>query len=137
MQTKVPREAQTAGAYILHLRIRKRLFLKVGALGEVFLPAGRYVYVGSARRSIAGRVSRHLRLAESKTGKRHWHIDYLLLHPATELTSTEAKPFATECAVAKDIASREGASVPVARFGSTDCRSGCEAHLFRIKTSNV
>ena len=110
--------------------------MKAGALGEIFLPAGRYLYVGSARRSIAGRVSRHLRLAQSRSGKSHWHIDYLLMHPAIKLAGIEAKPGSEECAVAKEIAATEGASVPVPRFGSTDCRSGCGAHLFRIKPSN-
>ncbi len=132
MQIEAPQNSRIAGAYVLHLRIGKSLRLKTGALGEVSLPAGRYLYVGSARRSISGRVSRHLRLAESKTGKSHWHIDYLLLHPAVELTRIEEKPCATECAVAEEIASRKGVSVPVPRFGSTDCRSGCKAHLFRM-----
>ena len=137
MQIQIRGDSRLAGAYILHLRIKRSLKLSVGALGEIALPAGRYAYVGSARPSIAGRVSRHLRLAESRTGKSHWHIDYLLLHPAIELTGIEARPGAAECSVAKEIASGKGACAPVPRFGSTDCRSGCGAHLFRIKPSKV
>lgn len=132
MQIQIQGDFTLAGAYILYLRIGRDLKLSVGALGKVSLPAGLYLYVGSARNSIAGRISRHLRLAESGTGKSHWHIDYLLLHPAIELTGIEAKPGAIECDVARDIASREGVSAPVSHFGSTDCRSGCKAHLFRL-----
>jgi len=133
MQLKLPQNPSRGGAYILRLRIKRNLALPVGALGTIFLSTGYYVYIGSARRSIASRVARHRRLAESKTGTRHWHIDYLLSHPDIEIVSIEEKPGFVECAVAKKIASRPNTSVPVRRFGATDCRSGCEAHLFRIK----
>jgi len=131
---KIPPER---GAYILRFIIKKDLVLKVGSLGNVYLPAGRYAYVGSARRSIRSRIDRHRRLAEEKSGKRHWHIDYVLTHPATKLTRIESRSGSEECAVARDIASRRGVSVPVPRFGATDCRAGCKAHLFRIKTLEV
>jgi Uri superfamily endonuclease len=120
------------GAYLLHLYVKSPLALNVGALGAVNLPSGYYVYVGSAQKSIAGRIGRHTRLAESKAGKLHWHIDYLLVHPETLLIRTDKLSDLRECSLAKRISSMPGASIPVPGFGATDCRSGCGAHLFRI-----
>jgi Uri superfamily endonuclease len=120
------------GAYLLHLEVCRTLRASVGALGKVRLAAGRYIYVGSARRGIAARVSRHRRLAENKEGKLHWHIDYLLVHPHTRLVSVSSLPGADECAWSERIARRKGTSIAVPRFGASDCRSGCLTHLYRI-----
>lgn len=125
--------SQTAGgAYLLHIRLLRSLRLKIGALGEHLAPAGHYVYIGSARRSIATRVARHMRLARTKSGKLHWHIDHLLIRPECELRRTRFFPGAEECAVARGVARRAGAMAPVPGFGASDCRSGCPAHLYRI-----
>ena len=126
------------GAYTVHLHIARDLTLQVGSLGNIFLPAGNYAYIGSARSGIAQRVARHYRLAESKTGKKHWHIDYLLTHPEVELIRIETHADGRECSIARQVASKPETSIPVPRFGSSDCRDGCAAHLFRIKKpSNV
>lgn len=129
---KNPQQHKKGGAYVLHLNINKSLTLQVGALGEILLPSGHYVYVGSAQKSISGRVSRHRTLAETKAGKFHWHIDYALAHPEIKLVGIDELIGCRECDIAGQIASMPDASVPVARFGSSDCRSGCKAHLFRI-----
>ena len=123
------------GAYVLYLEVPNPLTLPVGALKACFLPAGRYAYVGSAKSGIEGRISRHRRLAATKTGKRRWHIDYLLVHPEVRLV--EAKTFAgdSECRISRGLASRKGVTAPVPRFGSTDCRAGCKAHLYIIRRS--
>ena len=76
---------QKRGAYVLYFDIELPLTLQVGSLGSSVFPAGRYAYVGSARRGIAARVLRHKRLALQKEGKLHWHIDYLLINRHTEL----------------------------------------------------
>ena len=120
------------GAYALYLNIRKSMTLQVGSLKEGVFPSGRYVYVGSARKSIAGRIARHRRLAETKTGNIHWHIDYLLTNPGIDLIGEKIHAGRMECDVAREIASMPDASVPVRGFGSSDCRCGCRAHLFRI-----
>lgn len=120
------------GAYVLHLGINETVTLHAGALGAVTLPSGHYVYVGSARKSIKSRIARHQRLAKTKTGKLHWHIDYLLTHPKIELVGQNAFAGFRECDIAQRIASGKGASVPVPHFGASDCRSGCGAHLFRV-----
>ncbi len=120
------------GAYVLHLKVKGTVTVQVGALGNIALAAGNYVYVGSARKSIESRVSRHQRLAKAKAGKLHWHIDYLLTHPGIELIRQDSYAGNGECDIARHIASLQGSSVPVPRFGASDCRSGCRAHLFRV-----
>ena len=62
------------GIYQLRIRLRRARAITVGALGPCRLPAGWYIYTGSARSGLAQRVSRHLRHDKRK----QWHIDYLL-----------------------------------------------------------
>jgi Uri superfamily endonuclease len=135
MSAKPPQNPPLGGAYILHLDIKRDLTLQAGALGNIALPAGRYVYVGSARTSISGRTARHRRLTEIKTGKLHWHIDYLLTHIGIDLVQADAYPGCRECDLAHRIESMRNVSAPAPRFGSSDCRSGCSAHLFRVGKS--
>lgn len=118
------------GAYLLFVDVKLPLNLKVGALGRVSLPAGRYAYVGSARSGIEVRVARHRRLAEEKIGKIHWHIDYLLVHRHTQWVGEEVLEDGVECVVSKQIAAKDGVTAPVPGFGASDCRSGCVAHLY-------
>ena len=125
-------EMNRKGAYILYLDLPRPLTLNVGNLKNSFFPAGRYAYVGSAVRGIDQRIARHRRLAHLKAGKVHWHIDYLLIHPEIRLTGEKALAGFSECEVSKGIASRKGVSAPVSKFGSTDCRAGCKAHLYRV-----
>jgi Uri superfamily endonuclease len=121
------------GAYVLHLIVKRTVSLCAGAIGTITLPSGHYVYVGSARKSIESRVARHRRLAYTKTGKLHWHIDYLLIHHKIVLIDEEAFAGYEECDIAQRIACLKGASIPVPRFGASDCRSGCGTHLFRVE----
>jgi Uri superfamily endonuclease len=111
------------GAYRLTIRLDRRLRLRVGALGVVVLPAGSYVYCGSARRNLPARVARHLR----RRKPRRWHIDYLLAHAAARVYQVHAWPRASECSLVRR-AVRSGGRAVVAGFGSSDCRR-CPAHL--------
>jgi Uri superfamily endonuclease len=120
------------GAYVLHLTLQRRATVRVGSLDSISFPAGHYLYVGSARRGIDARIARHRRLSDQKSGKLHWHIDYLLTHPHIKLTDQTVFAFSDECAVSKQIAELKGVSVPAPRFGSSDCRFGCRAHLYRL-----
>lgn len=135
MNTQPSPNPVRGGAYVLHLKVKRTVSLRAGAIGAITLTAGLYVYVGSARKSIEARVARHRRLAGTKTGKLHWHIDFLLTHPGVELIGQDAFAGYPECDIAKRIASLKSVSVPVPRFGASDCRSGCEAHLFRVGKS--
>lgn len=83
-------------------------------------PEGTYTYTGSAKRSLASRIARHL----GSDKKLHWHIDYLLARP--EARVTRVKTFqACECEINQQTRGR----VIAPGFGSSDCRSRCGAHL--------
>lgn len=75
-------------------------------------------------------MSRHKRLADEKAGKLHWHIDYLLVNPHTEWAGEAVLENGIECRISKRIAAMRGVTAPVPGFGSSDCRSGCTAHLY-------
>lgn len=121
-----------SGAYRLCFRLLRPVAVEVGRLGLQRLPAGDYVYVGSARRGLRQRLARHERLLRDKQGRLHWHIDYLLVHPASRFLRAEAVAGGDECRLGRALARRPGVSVPVPGFGATDCRRGCAAHLYRL-----
>ncbi|HHT9119228.1 MAG TPA: GIY-YIG nuclease family protein [Candidatus Hypogeohydataceae bacterium YC41] len=100
------------------------LEIQIGKLGRAFFPEGFYVYVGSAQRSLAQRLERHLR----KEKALHWHIDYLLHH--AEILSIYAQKASKEweCRLSRRLAGLEGARVVMRGFGSSDC--GCMSHLY-------
>ncbi len=66
------------GAYIVILRLRDPLRIRVGILGVIEFDEGHYAYVGSARGpgGVRARLCRHIR----GTGTKRWHIDYLREH---------------------------------------------------------
>ncbi len=107
-------------SYQLHIELARAARIDVGRLGRVTLKAGRYVYTGSARRGLEARIRRHLSARKTL----HWHIDYLLAHPAARIVSVHRSPSA-ECSLNR----RAGGQVPVPGFGATDCRAGCGSHL--------
>ena len=121
------------GTYALILTLAAPAQLTIGKLGVFDLPAGEYVYMGSARGpgGLRARLRHHLRPAQ----RPHWHIDYLRtravvsggVYVVQEEVSAESMPL--ECAWSQALLALPGASVPVAGFGASDCRCGCEAHL--------
>ena len=116
--------AQTAHhphrTYQLVIELRGKVRCRVGKLGVFSFPPGRYIYTGSAKRHMAARLARHL----SRTHRLHWHIDYLLATPEAKLIQVLTCAQA-ECSVNR----KTPGSIVVAGFGSSDCRSGCGAHL--------
>lgn len=115
------------GAYALLIRIRRRFCAPVGALGMVDLPAGDYLYLGSARGpgGLRARIGRHLR--EGKTP--HWHVDHLARRDG--IAAVLALPGGSECALVAGALAFAGVSAPVGGFGSSDCRR-CPAHLLAV-----
>tara|TARA_R110000868_G_scaffold46376_14_gene153304 strand:- start:10412 stop:10819 length:408 start_codon:yes stop_codon:yes gene_type:complete len=114
------------GAYALTFRLEKPLTLPVARLNSPALPPGAYVYAGSAfgPGGIRARVARHLRADK----KPHWHIDHLSAR--AECVDVKTYPGGRECDLVAALL-EAGATVPVAGFGSSDCR-GCAAHLVRL-----
>jgi Uri superfamily endonuclease len=74
---KPPWEQAGPGTYLLLLRLPQPTTLAVGRLGALALPAGWYVYVGSALGGLGPRLRRHLRVAKPP----HWHVDSLRAAP--------------------------------------------------------
>ncbi|HIH88761.1 TPA: GIY-YIG nuclease family protein [Candidatus Bathyarchaeota archaeon] len=121
----------TRGSYCLCINVEKDKRIKVGALGRIDFPAGRYVYVGSALNSLIPRLGRHLRTSRGEGRVTHWHIDYLLREPGVEIGAIYATDWVVrmECEIAEKIAERGEA---VSHFGCSDCT--CKSHLYRVKS---
>jgi len=119
-------------SYILVISIKDTLSFRNKVLGRYNLPGGTYLYAGSARASIKGRIMRHLRIAREKKAKPHWHIDYILLHRNASITDVLTFSGISECELSQTIASSKYSKVPVPGFGSSDCRKGCPAHFFMV-----
>jgi Uri superfamily endonuclease len=97
----------------------------VGQLGEYDLGAGWYCYVGSAFGSggLRGRLQHHL----SPIAKPHWHIDYLRSAASIDKVWYLAGETRYEHQWADILQAQEGATIPVPRFGASDCQ--CQTHL--------
>ncbi|MFQ6608934.1 MAG: DUF123 domain-containing protein [Fidelibacterota bacterium] len=118
-----------SGTYQLHITIERPIHVHVGALGEVKFTPGNYIYTGRAKRGLQSRLERH----QKKVKPLHWHIDYLLQHPATKLSQTEIISFnpEVECMVNQRLLKKEGITIAVPGFGASDCKAGCGGHLVR------
>lgn len=115
------------GAYLLEFVLPGAVRLHVGSLGALALPPGRYRYAGSARGpgGIRARVRRHL----DPAGRRdRWHVDALTR--AVPVAAVLPVPGGDEHGLVRELVAR-GWTAPVPRFGATDCRGGCPAHLLR------
>lgn len=101
----------------------------MGALGEVALPAGWVVYVGSAFGSggLSGRLRHHLR----PVSRPRWHLDYLRSALDLQGAWIGAGPRDTEHRWAETFAGQPTVSLPRRRLGSSDCR--CPSHLFHLR----
>jgi Uri superfamily endonuclease len=110
----------TAGAYVLALRLDAPLPVRVGKT-SASLPAGDYLYCGSARGpgGLRARLARHMRPQK----RAHWHIDQLT--SAARILGAFINEAGDECALS---AALDRLPAPVAGFGSSDCRR-CAAHL--------
>jgi Uri superfamily endonuclease len=125
------------GSYLLRLQINRPIILPVGRLGQFALPAGDYIYAGSAYGpgGLRARLGRHLR----GDGALHWHIDYLravaqLLDFAYVNYSEGGRPsssrdYPLECLWSQRLASLPQALAPIPGFGASDCHHGCRSHL--------
>lgn len=115
-----------SGTYALVLRCPRRVTLAVGALGQLTLRRGHYLYVGSAfgPGGVLARVQRHLR----ETKPRHWHVDYLtpVAVPIEVWYCHDREPREHGWAGALHADPRLDAPAP--GFGASDCR--CHSHLF-------
>ena len=116
------------GTYALILRAHSWQTVQIGKCGSLKVEPGCYLYVGSAfgPGGIAARVAHHQREAH----RPHWHIDYLRrVLPLTEYWFS-FDPCHREHQWAEVAGGLRGASIPLARFGASDC--SCPSHLFHF-----
>lgn len=122
------------GTYALILGLPTTRSIRIGKLGEFDFPAGYYVYVGSAfgPGGLAGRLNRHQRLAEDIAGRKrlHWHIDYLRQHSELWGAWYAVHDTSHEHSWASLVSQLPGATMPVPRFGASDCH--CSSHLYHF-----
>lgn len=122
------------GNYTLIIALNTPTCIKV-AKHDWRFQRGYYAYTGSAMgnnaTSLRQRVARHVR----KKKKQHWHIDYFLSSGKARVITIVAAASAVnkECEIAEQIQRIEGASVPIAGFGASDCRRDCRSHLMHFK----
>ena len=108
------------------LRLTAPAVLTIGKLGGFPFAAGWYAYVGSAfgAGGLRGRLSHHLKHEH----RLHWHIDYLTQAAALEEIWYLASETGYEHDWANLLTTLPHATLPVSRFGASDCK--CPAHLF-------
>lgn len=113
------------GTYILILKLDAPAHLAIGRRGTFDFAAGWYAYVGSAfgPGGLRGRLKHHL----SPLTKPHWHIDYLRAAATVREVWYIADSTRHEHTWANTLLTFPGATIPVPRFGASDCT--CPAHL--------
>ncbi len=113
------------GSYALLLHLAEPAWIEVGQLGRWPFAAGHYLYLGSALGpgGLAARLRRHL----SPVERPFWHIDYLRRQAVVTAVWVQQGPARLECTWATLAAQWPDVTIPVPRFGASDCR--CAAHL--------
>ena len=132
------------GAYVVEFHLEEGQYLTIGRLGQALFSPGAYLYMGSAGGpgGLRARLGRHM---TNKIDRPHWHIDYLhqVARPVAYLYLTtpnsNLSPMPLECRWSQAITELPDAGLPLSGFGSSDCRSGCRAHLvhFRRQTTEI
>lgn len=118
-------ENKNRGAYILILYLPSEKTLSIGKLGSLSFPAGYYLYVGSAQKNLAQRISRHRRQNKNL----FWHIDYLLKRAQFSKAIPIRSSTDIECNLARALQNISSWEIP--GFGSSDC--SCNSHLLGMK----
>jgi Uri superfamily endonuclease len=121
------------GTYILILHLDEPTRLQIGRLGAFDFAPGWYAYVGSAfgPGGLRGRLKHHL----APVTKPHWHIDYLRAAAPVREVWYSASETRYEHRWADMLLAHPGATVPVPRFGASDCT--CAAHLVYLSARST
>jgi Uri superfamily endonuclease len=105
--------------------------IPAGKLKETEFEPGIYLYIGSARNSLSGRIARHLR----KEKKMFWHIDYFLQKAKIKEIWVRNNYF-DECQILSEAKnSLKNSCFLSKKFGSSDCR--CRSHLIYLPENEV
>jgi len=111
---------------VLVLHADSHAELEVGALGELRLEPGFYLYVGSALGP--GGLGARLRHHAGSYARPHWHIDYLRARAAIHEIWWSIGSERLEHEWARALTRSHQLRIPLPGFGSSDC--SCPAHLF-------
>jgi Uri superfamily endonuclease len=116
------------GTYVMILHAEQSIVLRIGRLGTFWLPAGYWLYVGSAfgAGGVKARTDRH----RDPTVPKMWNLDHLkaVARPVELWWTHETRKM--ECPWAMSLAELPGYRCPVARCGGNDCKS-CPAHFYQ------
>lgn len=126
---------QTRGVYILVFHLAKATSIAFDCKGTRHtFPPGWYLYVGSACSvgRLNGRLAWHQRRISD--GKRmHFNVDYFREHALLcELWYCETDDRRFEHHWAQTVTDQMGATVPVRKFGASDCKANCPSHFFHL-----
>lgn len=123
------------GCYCLVIVLTNKRTLRIGGRGSVKFSPGTYVYTGSAMNGLERRLTRHL----AGRKKLRWHIDYLLCSPDARVKDilTYRPAPGQECRRNQFVARLPGAQIMMRKFGASDCRAGCAAHLYFFPTTRA
>ncbi len=117
------------GTYALILLCASQARVQIGSLGTMQVERGYYVYVGSALGpgGLQARIAHH----QKRSSKPHWHIDYLRAHTSLHSLWLSYDRRRHEHEWARALQKVKGATIPLPRFGASDCT--CPSHLFFFK----
>jgi len=119
-----------AGDYVIAADMPAGCDLVIQSLGAKKLPAGIYLYCGSAHGpgGLKARIQRHL----TSNARVFWHFDYL--KPSIRILEAWwlADEGNHECEIAQFLVAMPDARTPVMGFGASDCGSHCPAHLIGL-----
>ena len=126
---------KTRGVYILVFHLAKATSIAFDCKGTRHtFPPGWYLYVGSACSvgRLNGRLAWHQRRISD--GKRmHFNVDYFREHALLcELWYCETDDRRFEHHWAQTVTDQMGATVPVRKFGASDCKANCPSHFFHL-----
>ena len=129
----------TKGIYALIISIKEEISLNIGKNRYyTFLPSN-YVYIGSALGKYSNNIENRLKRHFSNNKKLFWHIDYLLANPKVKplqaiYARTDQKK---ECELSAQLAKYSNSDL-FSNFGNSDCRAGCNTHLYYFdRNSNL
>ena len=120
-------EVYGKGSYALFFNIPAPLTIVAGRLGQVTVPEGWTIYVGSALGP--GGLQARLRRHRAPTKHPHWHVDALSCQQSPAFWLYLPDGTRRECDWAQALAAHPLAEIPAKGFGSSDCTRGCPAHL--------
>jgi len=125
------------GIYTLIIKVNDDMIRFTIRNKEFTLESGIYCYNGSAlgkSTNIENRINWHLK----KQKKVHWHIDRVTVNQQSEIIqivfSESKREIQGECLVSQEMAKNPKFTVPIPKFGASDCKNNCPAHFFKFNS---